>query len=68
MVVRAGTDAHKKCYLCFSSKRIHTIMSNDVNTVDNLAGINNLICIAKVIFFQLLQKDAGQSRLSPKEM
>lgn len=43
-------------------------MSNGVNTVDNLAGLNNLICIAKVVFFQLLQKDAGQSRLSPKEM
>lgn len=43
-------------------------MSNDVNTVDNLSGINNLICIAKVVFFQLLQKDAGQSKLSPKKM
>lgn len=68
MAVRAGIDAHKKCCLCFSSKCIHRIMSNDVNTVDNLSGINNLICIAKVVFFQLLQKDAGQSKLSPKKM
>lgn len=43
-------------------------MSNDVNTVDNLAGINNLICIARAVFSQLFQKDAGQSRVSLKEM
>lgn len=40
---------------------------DDVNTVDNLAGINNLICIARAVFSKLFQKDAGQSRLPPKK-
>lgn len=68
MTVRAETDAHKRCCLCFSSKYIHRIMSNDVKTIDNLAEINNLICIAKVLFFQLLQRCWPEQAVPQREV
>lgn len=60
---------HGKCCLCFSTQWMHSYkaLCYDVTTAD-LAGINNLICIAEVVFFQLHQKDAGQSRQFSKEM
>lgn len=66
MAVRTGIDAHKNAvydFLVNASLELYIC----VNIVANLAGINNLICIAKAVFFQPVQKDVGQSRLDPRD-